>query len=100
MRKPAFPALMGLVAAVALAACGYGWRAAADDLQDRPKTLTREAEIASLLEHAGWVSPGVSKTKVLYMISWQACPPCIVYEREDFPKLQAAGVDTRAWIRG
>jgi hypothetical protein len=32
---------------------------------------------------------------VLYMISWEYCPPCIAYEQEEFPKLHAAGVDTR-----
>ncbi|HTI65989.1 MAG TPA: hypothetical protein VL460_00430 [Caulobacteraceae bacterium] len=93
MRKPAKPVLLGLIAVAVLSVAGYGW--GADDIKDRPKTLTHEAEIKSLLEHAGWVSPGLSKTKVLYMVSWQACPPCIVYEREDFPKLHAAGVDTR-----
>jgi hypothetical protein len=88
------PILIGLIAMVAvIAGAGYGW--GADDLADRPKTLTHEAEIKKLIETAGWVSPGLSKTKVLYMVSWQACPPCIVYEREEFPKLHGAGVDTR-----
>jgi hypothetical protein len=95
MRKPATPVLIGLIAVVlaVVAAGGYQWWRT--DLRYRPKTLTHEAEIASLLDSAGWVSPGLSKDKVLYMVSWQACPPCIVYEREDFPKLHAAGVDTR-----
>jgi hypothetical protein len=71
---------------------------AVDDLQDRPRTLQHEAEIASLLESTPWVSPGLSKDKVLYMVSWQSCPYCLAYERDDFPKLQAAGVDTRVIV--
>lgn len=96
MRTSAKPVLSGLIAVALLAAAGYAW--SGTDLQDRPKTLQHEAEIASLLEHSGWVSPGLSKDKVLYMISWQACPPCIVFEHEEFPKLHAAGVDTRVIV--
>jgi hypothetical protein len=96
MRTSAKPVLSGLIAVALLATAGYAW--SGTDLQDRPKTLQHEAEIASLLEHSGWVSPGLSKDKVLYMISWQACPPCIVFEHEEFPKLHAAGVDTRVIV--
>jgi hypothetical protein len=71
---------------------------AVDDTGDRPKTLQHEAEIASLLENVPWVSPGLSKDKFLYMVSWQSCPYCLAYERDDFPKLQAAGVDTRVIV--
>jgi hypothetical protein len=97
MSRPAKTVLIGLITGVAalLSVAGYG---AADDLNDRPKTLQHEAEIASLLENAGWVSPGLSKDKVLYMVSWQSCPPCLVYERDEFPKLHAAGVDTRVVV--
>jgi hypothetical protein len=70
----------------------------ADDSSDRPKTLEHEAEIQALLDDSGWVSPGLSKDKVLYMVSWQSCPPCLVYERDEFPKLHAAGVDTRVIV--
>lgn len=93
MRRPAMPVLIGLIAVAVAALAGYGWWRT--DLQYRPKTLRHEPEIAGLLDNAGWVSPGLSNRKVLYMVSWQACPPCIVYEREEFPKLHAAGVDTR-----
>ena len=88
---------VGLIAVMAaiLSFAGYG---ATDDSNDRPKTLQHEAEIAGLLESAGWVSPGLSKDKVLYMVSWQSCPPCLVYERDEFPKLHAAGVDTRVIV--
>src|SRR6202789_4145068 len=97
MSRPAKTVLIGLITGVTalLSVAGYG---AVDDLNDRPKTLQHEAEIAALLENAGWVSPGLSKDKVLYMLSWQSCPPCIVYERDEFPKLHAAGVDTRVIV--
>ena len=29
------------------------------------------------------------------MISYRSCPDCIRFEKEEFPRLQAAGVDTR-----
>ena len=97
MPRPAKTLLIGLlaIAAVVLSVTGYG---AADEVNDRPKTLEHEAEIAALLDSAGWVAPGLSKDKVLYMVSWQSCPPCLVYERDEFPKLHAAGVDTRVIV--
>ncbi len=97
MLKRAKPVFIGLIAfmAAVLSVTGYG---ATDDSSDRPKTLEHEAEIAALLDSAGWVSPGLSKDKVLYMVSWQSCPPCLVYERDEFPKLHAAGVDTRVIV--
>jgi hypothetical protein len=97
MRRPARPLVFGLIAVMAafLSVAGYGQTA---DNNDRPKTLEHEAEIKALLDSAGWVSPGLSKDKVLYMVSWQSCPPCLVYERDEFPKLLAAGVDTRVIV--
>jgi hypothetical protein len=83
---------------VAFALIGGQQSIAADDMADRPKTLQHEAAIAALLDDASWVSPGLSKDKVLYMVSWQSCPYCLAYERDDFPKLQAAGVDTRVIV--
>jgi hypothetical protein len=65
------------------------------ELRWRPKTITRhQAEIAQLVEKAGWVSPGLHG-KPLYMISFRSCPDCIRFRTEEFPTLQAAGVDTR-----
>jgi hypothetical protein len=65
------------------------------DLRWRPKTIVRnQAEITKLLEQSGWVSPGLPGKK-LYMVSFRTCPDCLRFEGEMFPKLHAAGVDTR-----
>ena len=86
--------LIGLIAVALIAAAGYGWWRV--DLRWRPKTLdAHEAEITAMLEGAGWVSPGLSNDKVIYLIGFRSCPDCIRFETEDFPGLQAAGVDTR-----
>ncbi|MGA0602252.1 hypothetical protein ACO2Q3_16205 [Caulobacter sp. KR2-114] len=85
-----------LAAIAVLAVVGgglYGWWAV--DLRWRPHTIkTHQAEIAKALEGAGWVSPKLGPNK-LYMVSYRSCPDCIRFEDEVFPKLQAAGVDTR-----
>ena len=74
----------------------YGWWAL--DLRWRPKTIVKhQAEITRILEGSGWVSPGGSG-KTLYMVSFRACPDCIRYETEEFPKLHKAGVDTRVIV--
>lgn len=71
----------------------YAWWAT--DLRWRPKTIDRnQAEIARLVEEAGWVSPGRTGPK-LYMIGFRSCPDCIRFKEEEFPALHAANVDTR-----
>ncbi len=80
-----------VVAAVAAGAYGY-WNF---ELRWRPKTITKhQAEIAKILQESGWVSPGLTGPK-LYMVSFRACPECIQFKAEVFPKLHEAGVDTR-----
>ena len=64
-------------------------------LRWKPHVITRnQPEIVQLLERSGWVSPGLPGP-TLYMISFRDCPDCERFEREIFPKLHAAGVDTR-----
>ena len=83
-----------IVLVVSVIAAGAAWWEL--DLRWRPHTLTRnQAQIASALQGSGWVSPGISNTKVLWMISYRVCPDCIRFEKEEFPRLHAAGVDTR-----
>lgn len=61
----------------------------------KPHSLEKnQSEIVQLLERSGWVSPGLPGPP-LYMISFRDCPECEAFEREVFPKLHAAGVDTR-----
>jgi len=68
------------------------------DLRWRPHTITKnQAQIGKILAAAGWVSPKLPGPK-LYMISYRSCPDCIRFEKEAFPKLQAAGVDTRVIV--
>ncbi len=82
-------ALAGVVAVAALG--GWWWF----DLRWRPHTITKDrGEIEELLASAGWASPGLTGP-ALYMVSFRTCPDCIRYKEEEFPKLQAAQVDTR-----
>jgi hypothetical protein len=84
---------VGVIAVVAAAAL-FGWWAT--DLRWRPHTLDRNAaQIQATLDQAGWVSPGLSKTRVLWMISYRSCPDCIRFEDEEFQRFHASGVDTR-----
>ena len=92
MRRFRTWALLTLI--VALVGSG-GWALWNYDLRWRPKTIRHDqAEIARILQTSGWVSPGL-KGKTLYMVSFRTCPDCIRFMAEEFPKLHAAGVDTR-----
>ena len=85
-------AILILIAAVVGGGLFAWW---SHDLRWRPKTITKhQAEIAKLLETAGWVSPGMTGPK-LYMVSFRTCPECVRFKREEFPSLHAAKVDTR-----
>lgn len=65
------------------------------DLRWRPHTITRnQAEIAKLLQASGWVSPGLSGPK-LYLVTYHDDFDAARYQQSEFPRLQAAGVDTR-----
>ena len=87
-------ALLGVVA-VAAAGVFLMWDL---DWRWQPHTVTKDqTEIAQALDGAGWVSPHLTGPK-LYMISFRSCPDCIRFEATEFPKLQAAGVDTRVIV--
>lgn len=58
-------------------------------------TITHsKAKILRLLNRSGWVSPHL-KGRTLWMVSFRSCPDCIRFEKEQFPDLHKAGVDTR-----
>jgi hypothetical protein len=64
----------------------------------RPLTIAKnQSDIAKALDGSGWVSPHASGLK-LYMVSYRDCPACIAFEKAEFPKLRAAGVDTRVIV--
>jgi hypothetical protein len=82
-----------VLALLLIGAAGWGWWSF--DLRWRPHEIKHDAaEITRRLEQAGWVSPGLPGPK-LYMISFRTCPDCVRFKTEAFPKLHAAGVDTR-----
>jgi hypothetical protein len=84
--------ILAALAAVVAAGLFLWWR---QDLRWRPRDLDQDsAEIARLLEGAGWVSPGLNGPK-LYMVGFRGCPNCVQFKAESFPALHAAGVDTR-----
>ena len=77
-----------------LAGVGY-WALWNYDLRWRPHTITKhQAEIAQILDHAGWVSPG-NKGPKLYIVGFRSCPDCVRFKTEEFPRLHKVGVDTR-----
>jgi hypothetical protein len=87
----------GVILAVAVLGGGL-WAWWSLDLKWRPKTIKQHpAEIAKILESAGWVSPG-NKGPKLYMVSYRSCSDCIRYEEVEFPKLHKVGVDTRVIV--
>lgn len=68
------------------------------DLRWRPHVVTRnQAEIAKILDGAGWVAPGLTGPK-LYIITYRGCADCDRYAAAEFPALQKAGVDTRVVV--
>jgi hypothetical protein len=91
MKWKIIASLVGLLLIVGLGL--YGWWSL--DLRWRPHTITKnQAQIAQLLEHSGWVSPGLPGPK-LYEVGFRSCEDCVRLRLEEFPKYHAAGVDTR-----
>jgi hypothetical protein len=68
------------------------------DWRWRPHTIDKhQTMIAQALDQSGWVSPHLTGPKV-YLIVYRDCPACADFETKEFPKLQAAGVDTRVIV--
>jgi hypothetical protein len=63
-----------------------------------PVTVTRnQAEIQALLDKAGYVSPGRGP-QAIYVITHRNCDTCRAFQEQEFPKFDAAGVDTRVIV--
>ena len=65
-----------------------------------PVTITNvESQIAiqTLLDQADYLSPG-KKGRWVYLVTYRGCKPCRDYEAQEFPKLQAAGIETRVIV--
>jgi len=102
LKRPAgFLALLLASALAAAAAVGLlASPAPAEDAMVLPNggihSLTKDEDrIRALLTQSGWVSPGLSGARWLYMVSFRSCPDCIRFETEQFPDVQKAGIDTR-----
>jgi hypothetical protein len=87
--------LWATILAVFVAVGGGLWLWWDFDLRWRPHTIKKDqAQIARILDTSGWVSPHLTGPR-LYMVSYRSCSDCIRFEKVEFPKLHAAGVDTR-----
>ncbi len=74
----------------------FGW--GKPSVPTKPVTLKKHAEeIGQLLENSGWVSPGLDGPAI-YKISFRACPDCVRFKEDAFPRLHQAGVDTRVIV--
>jgi len=72
-----------------------GWLVWQFDLRWRPHIIARDqAQIAGVLQGAGWVSPHLAGPKV-YVIAHEDCTGCAGLISTELPKLEAAGVETR-----
>jgi len=89
----------GLAFGAAMAFAGPGRAESMEAQAAGVRTLSiDEDKIRTLISQAGWVSPGLSKSRWLYMVSFRSCPDCIRFESEVFPALHKAGVDTRVIV--
>lgn len=94
MRRFLVWSALALVIGLGLAGGGY-WAYWNFYARFQPVVIQRDqAEIQRLLDEASWISPG-GGGEPLYMITWRDSAAAQRYEREEFPKLRAAGVEPR-----
>ncbi len=91
--------LMALVVIIP-ALIGTGYYIYWDQFQRyAPVTITHnQAEIQALLDKADYVSPGRNTQQSIYLITHRSCVPCRAFEEQEFPKYDAAGIDTRVIV--
>ena len=94
MRRFFIWSALAAVIGLALAGGAY-WAYWTYYAQFQPVTVTRnQAAIQRLLDEASWVSAG-GGGEPLYIIGYRDPPAMARYEREEVPKLRAAGVEAR-----
>ncbi len=94
MRRFLVWSALALVIGLGLAGGGY-WAYWNFYARFQPVVIQRDqAEIQRLLDEASWISPG-GGGEPLYVVAWRDNAAAQRYEREEFPKLRAAGVEPR-----
>lgn len=89
--------IIGLLIGAAIAG-GLFWAYEYFWARFQPTLLTKDAaQIQRLLDEGDWVSPGRTG-RALYMVTYRDCDACLAYQRQEFPKLAAANVDTRVLV--
>jgi hypothetical protein len=95
MRRFLIWSALAVVVGLLLAGGGY-WAYWNFYARFQPVTITRnQAEIQRLLDEASWVSADGGGRDALYLVTWRDNPAGQRYEREEFAKLRAAGLDAR-----
>ena len=87
-----------IIVGLALAGAGYwGWWNYFARFQ--PVTVSQnQAEIQRLLDDAPWVSPGDVTGSPVYVVGYRESEALMRFQREEGPKLRAAGADLRVVI--
>lgn len=97
MRRFLIWSAVTLAAGLVLAGAGW-WAYWHFHARFQPVTIQQDqAAIQRLLDEASWVSAG-GGGEPLYMIAWRDDDVARRYEREEFPKLRAAGVEPRVIV--
>lgn len=85
---------MAAVVGLLLAGAGY-WAYWNFYSRFQPVTISRnQAEVQQLLDEASWVSDG-SGGQPLYIVTYRDSASAYRYQRDEAPKLKAAGIETR-----
>lgn len=97
MRRFLVWSALALIIGLGLAGGGY-WAYWNFYARFQPVVIHRDqAQIQRLLDEASWISAG-GGGEPLYMIAYRDSAAALRYEREEFPKLRAAGVETRVIV--
>jgi hypothetical protein len=94
MRRFFMGSIVAAVVGLLLAGAGY-WAYWNFYSRFQPATISRnQAEVQQLLDEASWVSDG-SGGQALYIVTYRDSDAARRYERDEAPKLKAAGIETR-----